>query len=79
MHFDITFKNGGTHLPADEMGLPTVYTLVLLATCVFGIFVINLLRAQYKQVRTTKAYHFFSVYSNLRISGTGFLYMAMHR
>lgn len=50
VHFDITFKNGETHLPADEMGLPTVYVLVLIGTSLFGVFVVNLLRVQYKQV-----------------------------
>lgn len=50
VHFDITFKNGNSHLPADEMGLPTVYTLTLVGMCLFLVHVINLLRSQYKQV-----------------------------
>jgi len=50
LHYNITFLNGGSHLPADETGLPTVYFVVLLGTLAFGGFVTNLLRQQYKVV-----------------------------
>jgi hypothetical protein len=48
LHYNITFLNGGSHLPADETGLPTVYFCTLLGTAAFGAFVGNLLRQQYK-------------------------------
>jgi hypothetical protein len=50
LHYNITFLNGGSHLPADETGLPTVYFVVLLGTLAFFGFVTNLLRQQYKVV-----------------------------
>mmetsp|Transcript_5992 Transcript_5992/g.10373 ORF Transcript_5992/g.10373 Transcript_5992/m.10373 type:complete len:503 (+) Transcript_5992:280-1788(+) len=50
VHFDIRFLNGKSHLPADESGLPTIFSLVLLATAAFGLFTINLLTSQYKQL-----------------------------
>jgi hypothetical protein len=50
VHFDIKFLNGKSHLPADESGLPTIFSLVLLATAAFGLFTINLLTSQYKQL-----------------------------
>eukprot|EP00238_Polyblepharides_amylifera_P009073 CAMPEP_0196586844 /NCGR_PEP_ID=MMETSP1081-20130531/55777_1 /TAXON_ID=36882 /ORGANISM="Pyramimonas amylifera, Strain CCMP720" /LENGTH=375 /DNA_ID=CAMNT_0041908855 /DNA_START=111 /DNA_END=1238 /DNA_ORIENTATION=- len=50
VHFNIEFYNGGSHLPADEAGLPVVYSAVLLATLVFGVFIVSLMFSQYKRV-----------------------------
>eukprot|EP00232_Nephroselmis_pyriformis_P006704 CAMPEP_0182878260 /NCGR_PEP_ID=MMETSP0034_2-20130328/15246_1 /TAXON_ID=156128 /ORGANISM="Nephroselmis pyriformis, Strain CCMP717" /LENGTH=504 /DNA_ID=CAMNT_0025011139 /DNA_START=43 /DNA_END=1554 /DNA_ORIENTATION=+ len=49
LQFELEFRNGGSHLPADETGMYTLQWLVLLIMLAFGAFCTHEAVAQFRQ------------------------------